>query len=176
MLLSMPSAALIVIVLLAAVVPVAGALFHPAHWAGVRKHWKEFGVFRNFWADQTGVVTVSYFIRSFQGVTILGSATPPTAQQAQQVQMQKAQVAMADADTQALFTHNWGLDASAPGYFDPEIFYYSQGPNNPTAQTSLTGLTFDVSNTNVVKVNKLNFLGTGGTWIVCLRKAHQVGQ
>lgn len=125
----------------------------------------------NFWQEDAGV-SVLYFLRGV--VNSAGSATPPTAQQAAQVQKQTAQVVLADADTQALFTHNMGLDASAPAFFEPEIFYYPQ--LTTAGGTYLTGLTFDVTNTNVVKVNKANFLGSGGTFIVTVRRPHSAGQ
>ncbi len=131
------------------------------------------GFWRHFLRDETGTVAVAYYIQG-AGVLINGSATAPTAQQAQQVVMQKAVISMADTDTQALFTHNWGLATSDPTYFNPEIFYYAQLTNS--GGTSLTGLTFDVTNTNVVKVNKVNFLGTGGSFVVTLRRPHSIGQ
>lgn len=145
------------------------AFFHryEVRWTGPRFRWKD------FLASELGVVSVLYFVEG-SAVAINGSTTPPTGQQAAQVFKQIAQVVMADADTQALFTHNWNLGASAPTYFNPEIFYYQQ--LNTAGGTWLTGLTFDVTNTNVVKVNKLNFLGTGGTFIVTLRRPHSVGQ
>ena len=115
-------------------------------------------------------VSVLYFVRGGGGVLINGSATAPTAAQAQQVYAQKALISMADSDTQALFTHNWGLDVSSPTYLDPEILsVVGYGPAQ-AAQTYLPAFTFDLSNTNVVKMNKLNFLGTGGTYLVCLRR------
>lgn len=127
----------------------------------------------DFWVNELGAVSVLYFVRG-GGVLINGSANGPTASQAQAVYKQSAQVAMGDADTQALFTHSWGLDASAPTYLEPEIFYYQQ---QITANgTWLTALTFDVTNTNVVKINKPNFAQSGGTWIVTLRRPHSVGQ
>lgn len=114
-------------------------------------------------------VSVLYYVRG-GGVTILGSATPPTAIQANQVNLQKAVVSFADSDTQALFTHNWGLDASAPGYFDPEVLGVQVLGPAQAAQSYLPAFTFDLSNTNVVKINKLNFLGTGGTYLFGLRR------
>src|ERR1700675_204820 len=94
-------------------------------------------------------VTVTYFVRG-GGVQIQTTATPPTATQAGQVNMQKALVVFgASADVQALFTHSWGLDLSAPQYFDPEIFVTPLSAN-----TFWPSLTFDVTNTNVVKINK----------------------
>jgi hypothetical protein len=121
-------------------------------------------------------VTVNYFIRGGAGVLINGSATPPTAVQAAQVQKQTAQIVMLDADTQALFTHNWGLDVSAPTYFEPEILgIVAQGPAQP-AGTYLPNFSADWTNTNVLKLNKLNFLGTGGTFMVTLRRPQSIGQ
>jgi hypothetical protein len=115
-------------------------------------------------------VSVSYYVRGGGGVTILGSSTPPTAQQAAQVQMQKAVINFADADVQALFTHNMGLDASAPGYFDPEAWIEGYGSPAQPAATYMPNFTFDFSNTNVLKINKLNFLGTGGTYLATVRR------
>lgn len=114
-------------------------------------------------------VSVLYYVRG-AGVLINGSATPPTAAQASQIPTQKALVSMADSDTQALFTHNWGLDVSSPTYLDPEILsVVGYGPAQ-VAQTYLPAFTFDFSNTNVLKMNKLSFLGTGGTYLIALRK------
>jgi len=121
-------------------------------------------------------VTVNYFIRGGAGVTINGSATPPTAQQAAQVFKQAAQVIMLDTDTQALFTHNWGLGSSGPGYWDPEILGpQAQGPSQ-IAGTWLPNFSFDLTNTNVLKINKVSFLGSGGTFFFTLRRPHSGGQ
>ena len=95
-------------------------------------------------------VNVLYYARG-GGVTIEGSATGPTATQAQFCPTIKAVVVFGvTADVQALITHNWGLDASAPGYYDPEvqIVQISDGTYAPS-------LTVDWANTNVVKINKL---------------------
>lgn len=131
---------------------------------------------RAFWVSELGAVSVLYYIRGGMGLLINGSATPPTAIQANQCHMQKAAISFADTDTQALFTHNWGLDVSSPTYFDPEILGIAiQGPAQP-AQTYLPAFTFDFSNTNVLKVNKLSFLGTGGTYLIGIRRPMSVGQ
>ncbi len=134
--------------------------------------WPQF--WKRFLACESGAVAVLYYVRGGAGVTILGSASGPTAIQAQQCFKQTVVVNMSDADTQAVFTHSWGLDASAPGYFEPEIFYYAQAM---TANgTWATALTFDVTNTNVIKINKLNFAQSGGTWVITARRPHSVGQ
>jgi len=110
-------------------------------------------------------VNVLYYARG-GGVTIEGSATGPTATQAQFCPCIKAKVVFGvQADVQALITHSWGLDASAPGYYDPEIQWYQISDNTSYAPS----ITFDVSNTNVVAVNK-NATNEGITIIVILRR------
>ena len=105
------------------------------------------------------------------GLPIINSATNPTAGQAQAIQEIIVQVNMALGDTQALITHNWGYSASqALNFFYPQII----GPiwqNGPVGGgTSGAFLSFDTSNTNVLKVNKLGLAGTEGTFILHLRR------
>jgi hypothetical protein len=122
-------------------------------------------------------VSVQYFIRSGIGGSVLinGSTTPPTAIQASQVYMQKALIIMsADTDVQALFTHNWGLDASAPTYLEPEVFIVAQLTG--ATVTFMPAFTFDLTSTNVIKVNKLSQASTNGTYICYIRKPHSTGQ
>jgi hypothetical protein len=121
-------------------------------------------------------MTVNYYLRNGAGVTIIGSATPPTAIQASACQTQVALVNFADADVQALFTHNMGLDASAPTYFEPQVEGYGVFGAAEAAATWLPAFSFDFSNTNVLKINKLNFLGTGGTYFFRIRRGQSVGQ
>ena len=87
--------------------------------------------------------------------------------------MQKALITFGvTGDAQATFTHNWGLDISAPEYHEPEILWDLIS----TALTTYTPLiTFDRSNTNVVYVNKAS---TGDACVinVTLRRPHSVGQ
>lgn len=128
---------------------------------------------RRFWASELGAVTVTYFARSgVPGGTVLinGSTTAPTAIQASQIAVLKVIVNFgADSDVQALITHNWGLDKSGPTYFDPQIFLMglvnSIGVNN-SYQASFS---MDFTNTNVLKINKQNFVGTNGQYLFCLR-------
>jgi len=120
-------------------------------------------------------VSVQYFIRGANGLLINGSTTPPTNIQAQSTQKQTALVIMsADTDLQALFTHNWGLDASAPTYLEPEIMVAAQLCGAST--TFMPAFTFDLTNTNVVKINKLSQASTNGTYIVTLRRPQSAGQ
>jgi hypothetical protein len=151
-----------------AVVAGAAVLFVSGYRVAV---WPQF--WRRLFTSELGVVSVLYFVRG-NGVLINGSATPPTAGQASVVHKQRAQVIMADSDTQALFTHNFGLDISAPTYLDPTIIVTAQLLN--AGGTFLTGFTFDVTNTNVVKINKLNALGSGGTFIVELHDDRSAAQ
>jgi hypothetical protein len=120
-------------------------------------------------------LTISFYARNNTGLNVAASSSPLTSIQASQVFTQKALVAFLDADVQALFTHNWGLDASAPTFFDPEIFAAGYGVAN-VAGTYQAAFSYDFSNTNVVKINKLNFLGSGGTYVFTARKPHSVGQ
>ena len=116
-------------------------------------------------------VSVTYFVRG-GGVTINGSTTGPTAQQASQVQKQVAVIVFgATADAQALFTHNWGLDASAPVYGDPQMADIE--PLSTT--TSWPLLTFDRTNTNVFKINKPATDGPTSI-LITLRRPYSVSQ
>lgn len=119
---------------------------------------------------EAGVVVVQYFIRG-GGVAINGSATGPTAAQANQVMKQTARITMAAADVQAAFTHNWGLDNSSPTFYEPEILVWQQSDMTSYAPS----LTFDVANTNVVLINKNTSVGLVGI-IVTLRRPHSMGQ
>lgn len=116
-------------------------------------------------------VSVTYYIRG-GGVQINGSTTGPTGAQAAQVQVQKAVVVFGvTADAQALFTHNWGLDASAPTYFEPELLYVEDQSTN----TYQPALTFDRTNTNVFKINKAA-TDAPTTVLIVLRRPHSAGQ
>jgi len=116
-------------------------------------------------------VTVTYNVRG--GVsTVVASTTAPTAAQAAQVQKQSATVVFgADSDTQAVFTHNWGLDVSAPGYLEPEILYY-----RTSLPATFADVTFDITSTNVVKINKANAAGSAQTLVVVLRRPFSMVQ
>jgi hypothetical protein len=143
------------------------ALLHKEHWNILREFYATRHVFRllmrNLLSEELGAVTVTYYIRG-SGRTIK-STTPPTAIQASAVEVQRALVVFGAAtDVQALFTHNWGLDASGPEYYDPGISWYLT-----VDHTYMPSLTFDVANTNVVKINKAASTGPV-TCIVELRR------
>ena len=114
-----------------------------------------------------GVVTVTY------GWPVQGT-TPPTAAQASQCNIQTAKVFMDVGDTQAVFTHNWGqnngaLAASFPTYLFPIVMARL---DVAPAVSFVTALTFDISNTNIVTINKL--AGSAGTFVVTLFRPHTI--
>jgi hypothetical protein len=133
--------------------------------------------FREFWTSElAAVIPTLYFARSGipGGLVLLnGSSTPPTAIQASQIPVLKVQMVMTDGVIQGTITHNWGLDKSAPTYLDPEIWYWCQNSTDGApGATWLPMLTFDLTNTNLVLVNKIAGAAatpTGGTYIITLR-------
>lgn len=159
---------------LLALLMVLPALTKKAHWKVLREFYATRHVFRllmrNLLCDELGAVTVTYYVRG-SGVAVLASTTGPTAVQASSIQVQKAVVAFGlVSDVQALITHNWGLDKSAPGYYDPDLSYILA-----VDHTYMPSLTFDFANTNVVAVNKT--VNTGPcTVLVTLRRPSTEGQ
>ena len=144
-----------------------------------RINFKPFGDRRRPWGfrlwdflrSETGAVSVTYYIKGGNGVRINGSTTGPTGSQAAQCMKQSAVVVFGvTADAQALFTHNWGLDASAPGYIEPEIM---MDPLSST--TSWPLITFDRTNTNVLAINK-PATDAPTTIRVVIRRPHSIGQ
>jgi hypothetical protein len=117
-------------------------------------------------AGLAGTVVVTY-AWPVQGTT------PPTIAQAKKCSIQSALIQMADADTQAAFTHNWGVPASFPSYFLPIVIMGLQAQANP-ASTLALALTTGVTNTNVVFINKVSSVGSGGTFVVHLLRPHSL--
>lgn len=115
-------------------------------------------------------VSVTYYVQG-GGVQIAGSTTPPTGAAASGVYKQSAVVVFGVvADVQALFTHNWGLGASAGFYQDPEVLF-----EPISSGTSWPLVTFWRLNSNVLSVNKL--VGDAATTVaVTLRRPHSVSQ
>ena len=114
---------------------------------------------RDFWRSElAAVVGTFYFARSgIPGGSVLinGSATAPTAIQASQIPILKCQMVFNAGQIQGTITHNWGLDKSSPTYFDPELWYVVQNFSDAGSGSYVPLLTFDLTNTNVVLVNKL---------------------
>jgi hypothetical protein len=162
--------AVLLLALLASSLP---ALVHREHRNLIRESWRHpLRLVLGVLSEELGAVTVTYYVRGGP-VTINGSTTPATAQQASQVQKQSAIVVFGvTADVACTFTHNWGLDASAPTYIEPEILYEFLS----TALTTFSPLiTFDRSNTNAVFINK-PATGDACTLRVTLRRPQSIGQ
>ncbi len=127
------------------------------------------GFFRTLWRSEVGAVVVTY-------CTPIGgtpSTTPLAANQASQVPEQTATISWQDADTQAIFVHNWGLPNSFPTFLFPmpimvKLLGASGDPSFATA------FTFGLTNTNQVYITKQT-LAAGGTYAVYLRKPHSIG-
>lgn len=112
-------------------------------------------------------------------VLLNGTATPPSAIQAAQIPRLTVTMVMNIADTQGTITHNWGLDTSAPTYFDPEVWYTMQNGSGTASGTWVPQLSFDLTNTNVVLANKIAgtaAVGNAGTFIITLRRPWSPGQ
>ena len=116
-------------------------------------------------------VNTLYYARGAGGILINGSATNPTAVQGSILQMIRATCVFGvTADAQVLITHNMGLDTSAPTYLDPEVF---MEPISTTTYWPL--ITFDRTNTNVLKANK-PATDAPTTILVTIRRPHSTGQ
>jgi hypothetical protein len=99
------------------------------------------------------------------------SSTPPTTVQAAQVQELAVLVNLALADTQALITHNFQLNATQyQSFYEPMIVgpVWLNGPLGGGTQAPL--ITFGLG-ANTITANKLGVAGTEGTFILYLRKA-----
>jgi hypothetical protein len=115
-------------------------------------------------------INTLYYARG-TGFVINGSTTNPTSAQGSSLQMLKASCIFGvTADAQVLITHNFGLDLSAPTYLDPEVF---MEPQSITTYWPL--ITFDRTNTNVLKANKPATDGPT-TILVTIRRPHSMGQ
>jgi hypothetical protein len=133
----------------------------------IRRRWS----LREFLVSELGAVSVTYSFAGGNGMVLLNTTTAPTAIQAQQCYKQSAKIVFGvTADAQALFTHNWGLSASDPGFNNPEILV---DPISTTTYWPL--LTFDRTNTNVLAINKPATDGPT-TIIVTIRRPHSIGQ
>ncbi len=115
-------------------------------------------------------VTVTYYSRG-ANIAINGSTTAPTTAQGSQLVKQSAVIVFGTVDdTTALFTHNMGLDASAPTFFEPEVLFEPIS----TGTTSFPLITFWRANTNVLVVGKR--AGDKETTImVTVRRPHSLG-
>lgn len=158
--------AVLILALLALALP---ALAHKEHWTAIRTFYRRKGWSLRAWRElliAEGGYLVTY---CWPGGASGPTTTGPTQIQASQVNLQTAAVAIGDAETFAYFTHNWGLGASFPTFLFPLIMYrQSDIGTGPT--TAIAALTFNISNTNVVIINKVAGVGNGGTFIVTLMR------
>lgn len=154
--------------LVALVVMLLPAVAHQQHRNLIREKWRVplLAFFRGLLIEEWGY-TVTY---CWPGGATGPTTTNPTATQASQVNLQTAIVSMGDTETFALFTHNWGLPASFPTFLFPLIFY-RQSDLGIGVQTFAAALTFNiVSSTNVITINKISSIGSGGSFIVTLMR------
>ena len=150
--------------LMALLVMLLPALAHKQHWNVIREDWRRplrqlLGALN----EEFGYSVIYCWPGGASGPT----ATNPTAAAASQVNMQQALVALGDAETFALFTHNWGLPASFPTFLFPVVMY-RQSDIGTGPSTQLGNLTFILSNTNGVGIQKVAGVGSGGSFIVTL--------
>jgi hypothetical protein len=125
-----------------------------------------------------GTVTVTY--QTFevtgtgggqQGGGYTGGTVPPTASQATAQNGVNAVVALvnyADTDTLITITHNMQITAAALAALMPYITVYWQALAASTNTYPL--LTFALTNSNVVTINKFSNVGTAGTMVVEVRR------
>lgn len=115
-------------------------------------------------------VSVTYYVRG-ANVVINGSTTAPTQTQGALTVKQSAVIVWgAVNDTTALFTHNMGLDASAPTFFEPEVLF-----EPISGGTSWPLITFWRANTNVLVCGKAAG-DAATTGLVTVRRPHSTGQ
>lgn len=126
-----------------------------------------------------GTVTFTYesfqFNGSFGGNFTGGSATPPTAAQAQQVMAMSALVGFTDTDTTFTFTHNWGLSAAAAAALCPQVLWQMVTPQTTGTTQVMPVISVNVtSSTNVVTFTKVQQTTSGCTISIWLRRPSSV--
>jgi hypothetical protein len=155
-----------------ALVATSTALFFPVHYQVIRNRWKQ-GLRSMLWeliSCELGAITLVYSARNNSGLTILASATPLTAVQASQVQKITGLLAFGVGDGLALFTHNFGLDASAASYYEPEILPV---PASVAGGSFVPCITYSRISGNVIQIGIP--AGTSGTFEVTVRRPHSTG-
>jgi hypothetical protein len=120
-----------------------------------------------------GTVVVTY--ASFQDGSgpheaYTGGTVAPTQNQTTTVNAVVAQVSTADSDTVALITHNFNVSTAQAAALQPYIQYYA------TTGAGTTPLTFALTSANVITVGKNGFTGSGGTYVVIIRRPYSASQ
>lgn len=95
----------------------------------------------------------------------VAGTVPPTILQAMGANTLTCTVAMADADTSALITHNWQISAADLLLLFPLIGIYQTG-----AGTGAVTLTAALSNSVLVTLTKGTGVGQNGTFVVILTR------
>lgn len=145
-------------------------------------------IFTNIQAAFNHAVTDHLTARSLAGLsmlfTLVGATTViqtwpiagtfPTSAQAVNFNTQISRVIMADADTTATLTHNWGISAAQLAAFFPLINYYAQ--NVGTNGTTLAQLTFALTDSNTVTITKTAATGSAGTFVVEMQRPYSATQ
>ncbi len=121
--------------------------------------------------SELGTIAIVYSARNNNGLLVLANATPLTAIQASQVQKITGLLSFAVGDGLALFTHNWGLDASSVSYYEPEIICV---PASVAGGSFVPCITFGRISGNVFQIGIP--AGTAGTFEITARRPHSVGQ
>lgn len=118
--------------------------------------------------------TVGYLLTGLTmlaGTTIIQTfpiaGTFPTSAQAVGCNTQINRVVMADGDTSATLTHNWGLTAAQLAQFLPLISFYVQNPG-----VSYPVVSFALTDSNTVTMAKTGTTGSGGTYVVALQRPY----
>jgi hypothetical protein len=93
------------------------------------------------------------------------AGTFPTSAQAVSCNTQISRVVLADADTVAVLTHNWGLTAAQAAAFLPLVSYYVENIG-----ATFPPVSFTLTDTNTVSVNKTATTGSGSTLVVVLQR------
>lgn len=126
--------------------------------------------------------TVTFTYESFQHTGAYGdlftggSATAPTAAQAQSISLMTAKVGFTDTDTTFTFTHNWGLSAAQAAALLPLIQWNIIADQQALGTAVVPNIAWDVeTDTNVITATKLADTGSGCTISVAIRRPHSLG-
>ena len=107
------------------------------------------------------------------GTPYTGGTTPPSAQQAAQVNRVNALISFTDTDLTINFTHNLGLSAAAAAANEPDLIVYDSALGN--SNTTPSGISWNVSNTNIAVGTKASTVGSGRTISISARRCASPG-
>lgn len=99
----------------------------------------------------------------------VAGATAPTAAQASRFNLLTCKVLMADADTQAVITHNWRVSTAKLAKLFPLACVYTETPGTAAAILSIKH-----TNSVAVTLTKDTAVGSGGTFVVVLHRPHSI--